>query len=590
MLNNNLLLAPQTVTFHPYYAALINYAKANAINIPDRRTQIIQNDFFYDIDSILAKGVTGYLLAGDATRREFAYLNIFNPGTHTAVNGAATPNYGLKGINGNGTTQYVNTTWNPSTEGGGLFTQDDGTIICFINSDVTGAMLDYGASDGTSQIAMNSRASSPSNTARFIHNNNSNIDLSVNVISNGLYMTTRTSGSNVQIWKDAVTSANSSTSLGTTNAEMYLLARNSSGTANNFSSRSMGFWAAFDGLTDPEKLVFRNAWLNYYNRQQDPLFIVTDDQTVPDEIVGIVPATWESNQIFGIALYPNPLQNIGAPQLIYYSGNNSAPGEGRENDVGIFHLTTPNSGTKDPGNPVLERGDIGLGGGDEGFTPMATWVDGSTIYIFGSVYESANDEINIGYITAPVSDPTDFSSPNFTRVITAGGTGHFNHGCHVFLDPDDPTILLMAYAHRNVTANILKINIAEADLTDLDTWTVRHTDIWQSSLAGSNQVYPFVFWDADESKYYLFSGRFSGVIGGQYFTIFSTESATLGNLDFPEGRETLWPTGISTDFDAGYTSVPRPDLARGKIYYCGRDLSAGDGSYLGIGVKNIQKD
>lgn len=593
MINNNLLLAPQTITFHPVYQTLINYAKANAISIPERRIQIIQNEFVVAIDSIIAKGVVLYILAGDATKKSFAYLNIFAPSGDDNISDVVAPTFDAKGIHGNGTTQYVTTNWNPFSEGG-LFTLDDCSIVCFINNDVMSAsQIDYGVQEGTKQILMNARSTSPAdNTLRFIINANTNLDISNNTISNGLYIVTRTTSAAANMWKDAVINNFPSTaSVGRPNADMYLLARNSNGTPNNFSTRSIGLWGAFDGLTDIEKLVLRNAVLNYYNKQQDPLFIVTDDPVVIDEFIPLgASGTWDDNQTFGIALYPNPLQDaVNPPTLIYYGGNTSVPGDGRPNSVGIFNLTSPNSGSKDAGNPVLQRADIGLSAATEGFAPMSAWVVGSTIYLFGSVYELSNSEINIGFVTAPVSDPSDFSSPNFTRVITAGGTGHFNHGCSVFLDPDDPTILLMAYAHRNVTANTIKINIAEAALADLTTWTVRHTDIWQSSLAGSGQVYPYIIWDDDLSKYYLFCGRFSSVIGGDYFTIFSTESATLGNLAFPEGRETLWPTGIDTDFDGGYTSVPRVDLARGKIYYCGRDLTASDGSYIGIGVKNIQK-
>ena len=216
---------------------------------------------------------------------------------------------------------------------------------------------------------------------------------------------------------------------------------------------------------------------------------------------------------------------------------------------------------------------------------MSHWINNGTIYRFCSVFETSDDTTNVGIVTSSVASPKVLG--DFQRIITLGGTGHFNHAPWVMEHPTDNTKLLMFISFRNVTADPLKIRVMEALKSDPTSWSVLYSDVIFSTVATVQQVYPFVWFQS--GKYKMMYSRFDVALGETNFAVFYTESDNLQY--FPEGKEVLSPTGNMGDFDGGYTSQPRrvnlyTSLTQ-VVYYQGRDTDAGAGSYIGIGVKSI---
>lgn len=567
--NNNSLLS--NIKYTDEYKALLDYAIANAIPIPNVRTQRRQNGLMRNLISIgyWDETVAFWVTAGDPAAEEFATLNWKNPAAHRITkHGPWLGSYSSLGFTGDGTQSYVNFNFNPATDGGAIYTLNDARIdvqCSGFNTTSNGVAVGLRNAGGTSQIVVTINSLAIPNATRLVMHDNTNNDFAGNEISRGLYIFERVSSANKQIWRKAISSGNlARTSVSLPSGNLYGLARNSLSTAtiDSYSNETLGFVGL--GSVFAGKAAFQSVWINYYLAQQEPLFI--QRPSVKRVIYTNSVSGWDEGSVFGEARYGN---------TALYGGTDETGADVGNYNVGAFAYTSEAKGTKDVGNPVFLSSSIA---GVTSIFPFDNFVDGSTINWFMTVRDvefPSTMAHDIALFTSPTSDPTNLTYVG--RIISDGGSGHFNHGPKYFDNPASTTYHHLVYAFKNVSADPHRIRIKRClktdDISNPSNWTILHDNIvaipytpTASPLLG--QVYPDLFWDAVGSRWILLYGRFSGEQQYDSFTLFSTESTDLST--FPVGKETIWPTGVTGDPDAQYTSLPRIDQTNKLIYYSGR--------------------
>ncbi|SCY69259.1 hypothetical protein SAMN05660666_02502 [Novosphingobium aromaticivorans] len=202
-----------------------------------------------------------WLTVHAAHDEQAARVNAVNPAQVASV-GVAPTFTTDRGYTGNGTTQYLNTGWNPSSAGG-KFTQNDCFMGMWAGTDVTsGAQYDCGNSNAT--INGRSGATSPI-TAQSAASSTPTLPVSTSI---GFTSFTRTSSTAGVAYKNGASmGAISSTSTTLRNASFLICAANSSTTgtvtAANFSTRRNQALCWGQGLSGAEQLALYNALATY---------------------------------------------------------------------------------------------------------------------------------------------------------------------------------------------------------------------------------------------------------------------------------------------------------------------------------------
>lgn len=154
----------------------------------------------------------------------------------------------------NGTDQYIDLSWIPSSDGS-LFVQDDAMIGCYVVAETAGATTDiFGTLDSNpNSVILQSRTS----TNRFQLNSGANASLSSTSLGAGFHSIDRIDGTNGNYRKNAViqqTVANSSTALPTTSIWLGCLNNNGSPAA---------YWQGTVGITAITNSIGFNHYANY---------------------------------------------------------------------------------------------------------------------------------------------------------------------------------------------------------------------------------------------------------------------------------------------------------------------------------------
>jgi len=130
------------VVFTTEYQAVLDRATALGYTLPSAGQQVKQNQLVIDLKTagVWAKLDVWYVYANDGSK-EFATLNwkaptlyqstLFNSPTFTAN----------QGFTGNGTTSYIRTNFNPSTNGVN-YQNNDASRYCYVRIPVTGQYVD----------------------------------------------------------------------------------------------------------------------------------------------------------------------------------------------------------------------------------------------------------------------------------------------------------------------------------------------------------------------------------------------------------------------------------------------------------------
>jgi hypothetical protein len=229
-----------------------SYVAAMAVQPTDARKAIIDT-FFTSLKSngILSKLDAGYLLASHDAQA--AGLNFVNPATYSLTTGGAPTFTADSKYDGNGTTDYLNTHFKPSTAGDN-FTQSNHSFGVWIIDNTGGSLVDIGNVDNS----INARNATNNYGFRSANTIVATVGSGV-TNSAGLTMVNRTGGSSAAIYKNGAQAGSVNMSASPlASSDVYLLARNSAG-AISFSDRGLGFAFLGGGLTSAQITALYNA-------------------------------------------------------------------------------------------------------------------------------------------------------------------------------------------------------------------------------------------------------------------------------------------------------------------------------------------
>jgi len=190
-----------------------------------------------------------------------AMVNLKSPSDPLMVNYNSCVHTPYIGIQGNGTTSYIDTNYNPSTYGGNL-TLNSALFGVYSNTNATN-IANYGA---------NTAAHSFYFIPKFIDNNfytcnNTTIDNNAPVAitsSDGLLVMSRTASNNTNVYRNGVTIGTTSTaSSAIPNQKLYLLSLNNNGTAITFDTRQLAISIIGNSQINPA--TFNDAITEFVN-------------------------------------------------------------------------------------------------------------------------------------------------------------------------------------------------------------------------------------------------------------------------------------------------------------------------------------
>jgi hypothetical protein len=151
------------VAFSSYYIAILNQATSQGYTKPSQRVQILQNDL---IDRLVKYGIWDkldilYVFAQDGDE-DFGTINWINPSGANSATLVNAPTFIInQGIMGNGTSSYIDTNFNPLTQGV-QYKQNDASRYFFVSTISTTA----GRFDGNSLANRNQMVRGLTNAQR----------------------------------------------------------------------------------------------------------------------------------------------------------------------------------------------------------------------------------------------------------------------------------------------------------------------------------------------------------------------------------------------------------------------------------------
>lgn len=588
--------------FETEYKNVINYARANAAMLPDGFTRIEGNKLMIAAKSNGVLSGADQLLILSSTSRDFAKLDWKNPSGSNNATEVGTLTFSTLGFKGDASTGTLNTNFNPATEASN-FTQNSGSVGVHVTSfDAQANTNIFGLRNlaGTSQIAATIRSASVPNATRGIINSNTNTDLASSGYSRGFYSFQRPASNNQVILRGQESGNSAVTSVSIPSGDIHLFGRNSLSTSaiDARTDASLGYFRIGNILSTDDRTRWLNALTDYFHAIQKPYVYATaarNNGVVVSPLFEISsnPSDWDSGSIFGAAFYKN-----GGTHFILYGGTQDSGDGPIGYSAGAWDFSGRLTGSKDMSDHGESANGIIIDIADyptlESILPMDCLIIGTDVYWFFTVRLDDGNETHDTWIAhSTTSDPKNIGT--LTALITAGGTGHYNHGFKIVHNHPDATYWYATYAFRNTSSSAFQINtircLRSADITNGANWSVVDTDIKADPpnvVAGSNilqNLYPFAWYNSTSSKYHLLNGRFNDE-KRQGFTIVWAESSTLNN--FPMGLEVVWPSGSlsPTSPDTGYTSLPYIDFDENLLYYAGR-RGTGSASYISVNVREV---
>lgn len=124
--------------YDPDFQNILTRAAGLGYTLPSAAILSAMNTYFIADKTFIQSNNIFYIFANGGAAQNFALLNwaensnTFNADYPTSIT------YGLTGVAGNGTDQYISTNWNPSTNGGVKYTQNSAARGCYVEA--TGAV------------------------------------------------------------------------------------------------------------------------------------------------------------------------------------------------------------------------------------------------------------------------------------------------------------------------------------------------------------------------------------------------------------------------------------------------------------------
>lgn len=190
-----------------------------------------------------------WLLAQDIETN--AKISIANP-TSTAITSVNSPTFtAYNGYQGNGSSQYLNTNFNPGNGGTYKFLQNDAEIGFYSLTNNSGNKADIGAIDNPATgSGLYSNIRSAGGTYNWTLNANSSVVGSTNTDSRGLFSLQRTASNLQTSYKNGVSfNTDATVSQSIKNLNIFIMAWNNSGTAGVYSDRKIAITYMGGALT-----------------------------------------------------------------------------------------------------------------------------------------------------------------------------------------------------------------------------------------------------------------------------------------------------------------------------------------------------
>jgi len=289
------------------------------------------------------------------------------------------------------------------------------------------------------------------------------------------------------------------------------------------------------------------------------------------EIISTKADTWRSATVFTHVIW----RDI----LFFGGGSGSDGGDPRhEMEIGVFHLTSPDSGYFGERNPVITRKKFALDQPGKGITPLSIVESGDRLFLFCTARPDDDLQPRIVVIEASIDDP--FTWKNLTVVVDQEFSGEINnHGASALINPDDPSELLLYFAALTPPKEyrILLATVPLAKVMDPAAYQlVKGYDdpVLQREKGKTN--YPAVRYDDERKEYGLwYSGH--SITDTKTRSSFRTVSKKSDFFD-PAETAVIDQSGDPTRNDCAYATGPK--FHDGWLYYSGRGEARGD--YRGI--------
>ena len=249
----------QNSSFDADYQAVLNRATALSYNLPTSSQQIKQNQLVLDLKAggIWNKLDVLYIFANDGGQ-DFGTLNWKAPTLNqaTLINSPTFTNN--QGFTGNGTSSYINTNFNPATQGVNYTLNNASRHIFVRNQSVSATTLD-GVSSGnqnasvginTTLLRINQGATSFGTSADFAG-------------SNFLKSIQRTSVTNVELFVGTTQTSRTFTSVNVASETQMILARGVSGSPS-YGGSQVSLYSMGANLV-AENTAYVNAFNTYIN-------------------------------------------------------------------------------------------------------------------------------------------------------------------------------------------------------------------------------------------------------------------------------------------------------------------------------------
>jgi hypothetical protein len=244
------IISVTTLAFDTDYQAVLNYATSQSYTLPSASQQILQNQLVLDLKAggIWSKLDTLAIFATDGSS-DFALIDWKRLSLYTAVNSPTfTANQGFQG---NGTSSYIDTNWNPNTQGVN-YTLNNACFGGWRYNSVNNAVSRFMGATIEITIREDSNA---------VHRVNSNVNASSFLTGNGtgLRILNRTNSSNVQMIVNNTLETSTQNSLVIPNSNLHLLNR---GDGTSFSVSQISIALAGSNLVT-ERTDLYNAFNTY---------------------------------------------------------------------------------------------------------------------------------------------------------------------------------------------------------------------------------------------------------------------------------------------------------------------------------------
>ncbi len=312
-----------------------------------------------------------------------------------------------------------------------------------------------------------------------------------------------------------------------------------------------------------------SSWQSLVNKVARPRPVAS----LGKEIISTKADTWRSATVFTHIIWRD--------LLFFGGGSGSDGGDPRhEMEIGVFHLTSPDSGYFDERNPIITRKQFDLDQPGKGITPLSMVESGDRLFLFCTARPDDDLHPRIVVIEASVDDP--FTWKNLTVVIDQDLSGEINnHGASALVNPDDPTELLLYFAALTPPKDyrILLAKVPLAQVMDPTAYRLEKgydEPVLQRENGKTN--YPAIRYDEKREEYELW---YSGHSLDNLATRSSFRTVSK-KFDFfaPAKTAVIDPSGDLTRNDCSYATGPK--FHDGWLYYSGRREARGD--YRGIFV------